>query len=359
MILLKFSKLFLFLHDFSKSFELCEILSLFLVLYFSFTGKNKRDCDSKMSSIGPQIPDNHPTHSKDDESDSDDDFMPQLPPDLLASYNSNNDCRFVDEKDEDAGDDDKPPDDEKDEDDDDDDDDESEEDDEDDVIGPLPPTAEDERRAKLSVAQEFESRNKKMKDKLTGKQDKAPEREAWMTELPDLVRKNFGLVARGFRKDAGPSSEGRTEWTETPADREKRRQEAAERGKRREERGGDDSHNNDSDEGSSSSKKKKKKKSKKHKREKEREDKIREGVDKYNEKKRGESLLELHRKKLEKKKEKEKKKKGDKPAERVPFSREKDLEVNKFDDAKRNRLIKASAQLNTRFSHGATTSSFL
>ena len=314
------------------------ILRLLLIVSFLLRCRfRSRKYFLKMSAIGPKIPDQHTNN----DSDSDGDFMPALPPEMLAAANTNNDERFV-EKEEDDEDEGKPPDD------DDGDDDDSDED----VIGPLPPTAEDERRARLSTAQEFESRNKKMKDKLQGKEEKAPEREAWMTELPDLVRKNFGLVARGFRKDAGPSGEGRTEWTETPADREKRRQEAAARGRKREEAHDDD----DSDEGSS---KKKKKKSKRHKREKEREEKIRKEVDKYNEKKRGESLLEMHQKKMEKKKEKEKKKKGDKPAERVPFSREKDLEVNKFDDAKRNRLIKASAQLNTRFSHGATTSSFL
>jgi len=305
-----------------------------------------------MSSIGPQIPDNLTSAQPDSEED-DDDFMPQLPPDLLAAANSNNDERFIDKDDDDDNDGEKKPDD----------DDEDSSDDDDDVIGPLPPTAEDERRAKMSVAQEIESRNKNMKDKLTGNQEKAPERETWMTELPDLVRKNFGLVARGFRKDAGPTAEGRTEWTETPADKEKRRLEAIKRGIERGADGGggsgdvDDKVDEDDDDGGS--KKKKKSKSKKHKREKEREEKIRKGVDKYNEEKRGESLLEIHRKKLEKKKEKERKKNKEKPAERVPFSREKDLEVNKFDDAKRNRLIKASAQLNTRFSHGGSTSSFL
>jgi len=305
-----------------------------------------------MSSIGPQIPDNLTTSARpDSEEDDDDDFMPQLPPDLLAAANSNNDERFIDKDDDDDNDGEKKPDD--------DDDDESSDDD-DDVIGPLPPTAEDERRAKMSVAQEIESRNKNMKDKLTGKQEKAPERETWMTELPDLVRKNFGLVARGFRKDAGPTAEGRTEWTETPADKEKRRLEAIERGSKRGGDGGDGGDiDDDDDDDDKGSKKKKKSKSKKHKREKDREEKIRKGVEKYNEEKRGESLMEIHRKKLEKKKEKERKKGKDKPAERVPFSREKDLEVNKFDDAKRNRLIKASAQLNTRFSHGGSTSSFL
>jgi len=236
-----------------------------------------------MTTIGPQIPgqasnSNNDENSDDDfmpqlppkekkkeeDEDSDDDFMPQLPPDLLAAANSNNDERFIDKEEEEGEEDEKP---------DEDDEEEDEDDDDDDVIGPLPPTAEDSRRAKMSIAQEIESRNKKMKDKLTGKDEKPQERETWMTELPDLVRKNFGLVARGFRKDAGPSSEGRHEWTETPADKEKRMTEAMERGKRREAEGrrgrgeededDDNDDDNSEDEGGKKKSKKKKSKSKK------------------------------------------------------------------------------------------------
>jgi len=43
----------------------------------------------------------------------------------------------------------------------------------------------------MSIAQEIESRNKKMKDKLTGKDEKPQERETWMTELPDFNKITF------------------------------------------------------------------------------------------------------------------------------------------------------------------------
>lgn len=45
------------------------------------------------------------------------------------------------------------------------------------------------------------------------------------------------------------------------------------------------------------------------------------------------------------------KEKADKPAERRPFDRDEDLQVNRFDDAQKERLLKKSQELNTRFSH--------
>lgn len=38
--------------------------------------------------------------------------------------------------------------------------------------------------------------------------------------------------------------------------------------------------------------------------------------------------------------------------ERRPFDREIDLQVNRFDEAQRKNLIKKSAKLDSRFSHG-------
>lgn len=40
------------------------------------------------------------------------------------------------------------------------------------------------------------------------------------------------------------------------------------------------------------------------------------------------------------------------PKERRPFSREEDLNVNKFDDAQRETIMKKARQLNDRFSAG-------
>ncbi|KAK7091016.1 hypothetical protein V1264_010735 [Littorina saxatilis] len=67
---------------------------------------------------------------------------------------------------------------------------------------------------------------------------------------------------------------------------------------------------------------------------------------------------EKKKKKKEKKKAKDKDREEKKPA-RAAFDREKDLKVNKFDDAQRKAIIKKSAMLNTRFQHSGATSSFL
>lgn len=45
------------------------------------------------------------------------------------------------------------------------------------------------------------------------------------------------------------------------------------------------------------------------------------------------------------------KEKANKPVERRPFDRDSDLQVNRFDDAQKQRLLKKSQELNTRFSH--------
>lgn len=63
--------------------------------------------------------------------------------------------------------------------------------------------------------------------------------------------------------------------------------------------------------------------------------------------KRSESLMTMHTKTMKEKA----KEKADKPAERRPFDRDADLEVNRFDEAQKQRLLKKSQELNTRFSH--------
>lgn len=65
------------------------------------------------------------------------------------------------------------------------------------------------------------------------------------------------------------------------------------------------------------------------------------------ESKRAESLMSLHSKKMKEKS----KEKADKPVERRPFDRDEDLQVNRFDEAQKQRLLKKSQELNTRFSH--------
>ncbi|XP_029001171.1 GPALPP motifs-containing protein 1 [Betta splendens] len=187
------------------------------------------------------------------------------------------------------------------------------------VIGPLPAKGPVED----SVALDFERRAKRMKEKLTG--EKMPEvvtRETWMTELPPELQ-HIGLGARTFKKRSGPENKDRSIWTDTPADRERKARERLE-GKRKSEE--------EKDSVPQLSQK---------------DLEMAEKVSKYNESKRAESLMSLHTKKIKEKA----KETTEKPAERRPFDRDADLQVNRFDDAQKQRLLKKSQELNTRFSH--------
>ncbi|XP_065151833.1 GPALPP motifs-containing protein 1 isoform X1 [Paramisgurnus dabryanus] len=190
----------------------------------------------------------------------------------------------------------------------------------DDVIGPMPAKA----AAPDSVALDFERRAQRMKDKLTGV-DTGPAvltRERWMTELPPELQ-HVGLEARTFKKRSGPENKDRSIWTDTPAERERKareRQEAKEKGE------------TVKDEGPHLSQK---------------ELEMAEKVSKYNESKRGESLISMHTKKMKKKAQED----AEKPVERRPFDRDMDLQVNRFDEAQKKALLKKSQELNTRFSH--------
>ncbi|XP_026787420.2 GPALPP motifs-containing protein 1 [Pangasianodon hypophthalmus] len=189
-----------------------------------------------------------------------------------------------------------------------------------DVIGPMPSRGE----SQSNVALDFERRAQRMKDRLLGRDDESekPQRESWMTELPPELQ-HVGLEARTFKKRSGPENKDRSIWTDTPADRERKareRQEAKERGE------------TVKDDGPRLSKK---------------DLEMAEKVSKYNESKRGESLLSMHAKKMKRKAEEDSKK----PAERRPFDRDADLQVNRFDEAQKKALLKKSQELNTRFSH--------
>ncbi|XP_036419365.1 GPALPP motifs-containing protein 1 isoform X1 [Colossoma macropomum] len=188
------------------------------------------------------------------------------------------------------------------------------------VVGPMP--AKD--AAESSVALDFERRAKRMKDKLMGLDNEPEElkRESWMTELPPELQ-HIGLGARTFKKRSGPEDKDRSIWTDTPADRERKareRQEAKEKGLPAKEEGPRLSQK-DLD--------------------------MAEKVSKYNESKRGESLLSMHTKKMKRKAEEDSKQ----PVERRPFDRDADLQVNRFDEAQKKALLKKSQELNTRFSH--------
>ncbi|KAG5262046.1 hypothetical protein AALO_G00291550 [Alosa alosa] len=198
----------------------------------------------------------------------------------------------------------------------------SEEDDEDDeVVGPMP--FKGDRASLNSVALDIERRAQKMKDKLTGVNDGPEEvkRETWMTELPPVLQ-HIGLGARTFKKKSGPETKDRSLWTDTPADRERKARERQE-GKKSEE---------STKEAPCLPRK---------------DVEMAEKVAKYNESKRGESLIKMHTKNLKRKAEEE----GKKPVERRAFDRDQDLQVNRFDEAQKKSLLKKSAELNTRFSH--------
>ncbi|XP_035508404.1 GPALPP motifs-containing protein 1 [Morone saxatilis] len=190
---------------------------------------------------------------------------------------------------------------------------------EEDVIGPMPSKG----PIQNSVALDIERRAQKMKAKLTG--DDTPEvvtRETWMTELPPELQ-HIGLGARTFKKKSGPENKDRSIWTDTPADRERKIRERLEGKKKGEEEKDDVPQLSRKDL------------------------EMAEKVSKYNETKRAESLMTLHTKTMKEKA----KEKADIPVERRPFDRDADLQVNRFDDAQKERLLKKSQELNTRFSH--------
>ncbi|XP_014677504.1 PREDICTED: GPALPP motifs-containing protein 1-like isoform X5 [Priapulus caudatus] len=202
------------------------------------------------------------------------------------------------------------------------------------MIGPIPVSGDASRNT--SAAEEFEARAKKMKDKLTGQTKEMPaERESWMIELPPEMGKNFGLGPRTFRKRASCGDKDKSAWTDTPADKERKAKEAWER----HEKG-----------------------LRKPKRERPpppaisaKEKELADQMESYNKKKRSESLIDMHTNKLSKKKKEE----GEKPNERKEFDRDTDLQVNRFDDARRRAAMKKAVGLNDRFSSGGHTSKFL
>ncbi|XP_023587371.1 GPALPP motifs-containing protein 1 isoform X2 [Trichechus manatus latirostris] len=176
-----------------------------------------------------------------------------------------------------------------------------------------------------SVTTEFEKRAQRMKEKLTRGDDDSPKpitRESWMTELPPEM-KDFGLGPRTFKRRADDKSGDRSIWTDTPADRERKAKETQEARK---------SFSKKDEEHVLSG----------------RDKRLAEQVSSYNDSKRTESLMDIHHKKLKNKAAEDK----NKPQERIPFDRDKDLKVNLFDEAQKKALIKKSRELNTRFSHG-------
>ncbi|XP_045134511.1 GPALPP motifs-containing protein 1-like [Portunus trituberculatus] len=189
------------------------------------------------------------------------------------------------------------------------------------VIGPVPPV--DKVNPKEYRAWELEERARKMKEKLEGRDvdsNKPLARESWMTELPDDKPNFCGLGPRQFLRKTPTERGDRSCWTDTPGDRARKAKEQEQQ--RVEESTPEESAT------------------------KQRDKDLTEKVDEYNKNKRAKPLVELHRKELKRKQSSE----GTK--ERRPFSREEDLNVNKFDDAQRESVLKKARQLNDRFSSG-------
>lgn len=197
---------------------------------------------------------------------------------------------------------------------------EEEEEDDDGIVGPLPAKG----PIHSNIAEDIERRAWKMKQKLTGKDDgpKNPTRETWMTELPPELT-NFGLGPRTFKRKANEKSGDRSEWTDTPAERERKAQEKQE-GKVSSKKGEETPQVSEKDR------------------------RLADQISIYNDTKRSQSLIDLHRKKLKRKAEEDK----DKTKERRAFDREQDLQVNRFDEAQKKALLRKSQELNTKFSHG-------
>ncbi|XP_023651738.1 GPALPP motifs-containing protein 1 [Paramormyrops kingsleyae] len=188
------------------------------------------------------------------------------------------------------------------------------------IVGPMPAQG----VACSNVAMDFELRARRMKEKLIHGDSSPKElsREAWMTELPPELQ-HIGLGARSFKKRSGPEDKDRSIWTDTPADRERKAQECLEKKQRGEPQEEESPRFSQKDL------------------------QMADKVSKYNESKRGESLLNMHTKKMKSKAEAD----ANKPVERRPFDRDADLQVNRFDEAQKQTLLKKSQELNTRFSH--------
>lgn len=197
-----------------------------------------------------------------------------------------------------------------------------------DTVGPLP--------GKVNL--DLEARALEIKlghvSSSSGNQNNEKVRDEWMLELPEVRGvTDLGLTARQFRTKDRPDFSDRSQWTDTPEDKERKkhgkvsvRDVAKEEARERDRQA---IANRDAEQ-----EKIAKDLKKKHKRDK--------------------SLMELHDKKLKKAK-KEKEKEG--PEARRPFDRNVDLAANRFDEAQKKSIIKKAQLLDTRFSSG--TSKFL
>ncbi|XP_025190496.1 GPALPP motifs-containing protein 1 [Melanaphis sacchari] len=194
-------------------------------------------------------------------------------------------------------------------------------------FGPLPAELIASDSEQLFIQKQLELRAEYMKRKFAGevyddvKQETV--REKWMLELPPEKAANLGLGARQFRKREAPDMSNRSEWTDTPLDKERKVQEPKTTGE------------TDMEALKLIAIQKR--------------DEQMEKLAETSVKRKPYSLLEMHQEKLKKQK---KEKLKEEPVERRPFSREIDLQCNKFDNAQKQSILKKASQLNNRFSQG-------
>lgn len=198
----------------------------------------------------------------------------------------------------------------------------------DDFIGPTPLDHISKRsEAHLELEKRaLELKLAKLNKKELNGREAIREREEWMTELPELRKvTDLGLKARQFRAKEHDEIKDRSGWTETPHDR-------AEKSKNK-----SPTHDDLVEQ----------RNRKAEKIYRDRRDAEQEALAKKHKKKRDQSLLEIHQKSLKKQSGKDSNK-----DERRPFSRDTDLQVNRFDEAQKKSILKKAQLLDTRFSSG-------
>lgn len=176
---------------------------------------------------------------------------------------------------------------------------------------------------------------------LTGEDDTPKQRENWMTELPESFRKTFDAgESRGFRQTYGTGTRGDSSWTETPADRERKRREREE-GLSRPESKRAALAAGDAAAAAAASKA--------------RDAEVAAQVAEYNAKRRGESLMEKHaRQRRQEFREKEAAAAGEVSRR---FDRERDLVPKKISAQKREELLNKAANFGSRFTSGTYNTS--
>lgn len=194
--------------------------------------------------------------------------------------------------------------------------------DEEDDIGPLP--ADHPALETNYVHKQLERRAQRIKNEQKHEDNNTlNQREEWMTELPSAQVSSLGLMPRKFRLKEGPDMSDRSCWTDTPAKK-------AEKKRRQEE---EKLYEVSKTVTTELPKKNETEKSRSRKSEK--------------------SLLEMHQSKMRKiKKKEEKEAKSSGLTIRRPFDRDTDLQINRFDQTRKNAVINKAQYLDERFSRG-------